>query len=204
MRIVDTKGQLCPAPLIAAKRALKETKEGESFIVLTDNKTAFENLTRFLKDNKADIQCSESQGVWTFTVTKTTGDLVKADAEEYCAPSVAHFEKGNYVVVISSDKMGEGDEQLGLLLMRTFINAMKDLDQLPQKLLFYNNGVKLATNNSPVIETLRNLEKMGVEIMLCGTCVNHYSLSSVVGAGTISNMYTMAGIMASSGKVLKP
>jgi selenium metabolism protein YedF len=100
--------------------------------------------------------------------------------------------------------MGEGDEQLGLLLMTTFINAMKDLDELPQKLLFYNNGVKLVTNDSPVIETLRDLEKMGVELMLCGTCVNHYSLASVVAAGTISNMYTMAGIMASSAKVIKP
>jgi selenium metabolism protein YedF len=204
MRIIDTKGQLCPAPLIAAKRALKETAEGESFIVLTDNKTSFNNLSRFLKDNKAEIQVSETSGVWTLTIRKTTVDIIQPNEEKYCAPEIAHFEKGNYVVVISSDKMGEGDEQLGLLLMTTFINAMRDLDELPQKLLFYNNGVKLVTNNSPVIETLRDLEKMGVEIMLCGTCVNHYSLASVVGAGTISNMYTMAGIMASSGKVLKP
>jgi selenium metabolism protein YedF len=204
MRIVNTKGQLCPAPLIAAKRALKETAEGESFIVLTDNKTSFDNLTRFLKDNKAEVQISESGGVWTLTIKKTTGELIKPNAKEYCAPEITHFEKGNYVVVISSDKMGEGDEKLGFLLMTTFINALKDLDELPQKLLFYNNGVKLVTDNSPVIETLRDLEKMGVEIMLCGTCVNHYSLASVVGAGTISNMYTMAGIMASSGKVLKP
>jgi selenium metabolism protein YedF len=189
-------------PLIAAKRALKEINTGESFLLVTDNKTAFENLTRFLKDNKAETKCTESQGVWTFTVTKTTVDVMKTDPEEYC--DSPHFEKGNYVVVISSDKMGEGDEQLGLSLMTTFINALKDLDELPQKLLFYNNGVKLVTNNSPVIETLRNLEKMGVELILCGTCVNHYSLASEIGAGTISNMYTMAGIMASTVKVLKP
>jgi selenium metabolism protein YedF len=204
MKIVDTKGQLCPAPLIATKRALKETAEGESFIVLTDNKTSFDNLSRFLQDNKAVFQVNESEGVWALTIKKTTGELIKPNAEEYCAPEVAHFEKGNYVVVISSDKMGEGDEPLGLLLMTTFINALKDLDQLPQKILFYNNGVRLATNDSRVIETLRDLEKMGVELMLCGTCVNHYSLASAVGAGTISNMYTMAGIMASSVKVLKP
>jgi selenium metabolism protein YedF len=204
MRVVDTKGQLCPAPLIAAKRALKETAEDESFIVLTDNKTSFDNLKRFLKDNKTEFQVSVTGGVWALTIKKTTGELIKPNVEEYCAPVVTHFEKGSYVVVISSDKMGEGDEQLGLLLMTTFINAIKDLDELPQKLLFYNNGVKLVTNNSPVIETLRDLEKMGVELMLCGTCVNHYSLGSVVGAGIISNMYTMAGIMASSDKVLKP
>lgn len=202
MKIVDTKGQLCPAPLIAAKRALKETITGESFLLLTDNKTAFENLTRFLKDNKAEIQCNESQGVWTFTITKTAGEILNTNPEEYCDPP--HFEKGNYVVVISSDKMGEGDDELGSLLMTTFINALKDLDELPQKMVFYNNGVKMATIDSPVIGTLKDLERMGVEITLCGTCVNHYSLASVVGVGTISNMYSIADIMASSGKIIKP
>lgn len=204
MKVVDTKGQLCPAPLIAAKRALKETNTGESFTLITDNKTAFENLTRFLKDNKAETKCSESNGVWTFTVTRTSGDIIKTNPEEYCDSPVTHFEKGNYVVVISSDKMGEGDEQLGLLLMSTFINALKDLDELPQKIVFYNKGVKLATNDSPVIGTLKDLEQMGVELTLCGTCINHYSLASVIGVGTISNMYSIAAIMASSGKILKP
>jgi selenium metabolism protein YedF len=204
MRIVDTKGQLCPAPLIAAKRALNETPEGESFILLTDNETSFDNLSRFLKDNKAETQVTETAGVWTLTIKKSTVNTIQPNVSEYCAPEIAHFEKGNYVVVISSDKMGEGDEQLGRLLMTTFINAIKDLDELPQKLLFYNNGVKLVTNNSPVIGTLRDLEKMGVEIMTCGTCVNHYSLASEIGAGAISNMFTMAGIMASTGKVIKP
>lgn len=204
MKVVDTKGQLCPAPLIAAKRALKETAEGESFILITDNKTAFENLNRFLNDNKAITQCEESQGVWTFTVTKTTGDMVRAVPEEYCETAVSHFEKGNYVVVISSDKMGEGDEKLGHLLMSTYIKALKDADKLPDKILFYNNGVKLVTNASPEIENLRDLEKMGVELLLCGTCVNFYSLEKEMGAGTISNMFVMAEIMASTGKVIKP
>lgn len=204
MRIVDTKGQLCPAPLIAAKKALKETPAGESFIVLTDNQTSFDNLSRFLKDNKADFQVSESGGVWILTTTKTTSDVVQTKAEEYCPSSISHFEKGNFVVVISSDKMGEGDDQLGHLLMTNFIKAIKDLDELPKKIVFYNNGVKMVTNSSPVIEHLRDLEKMGVELILCATCVSHYSLESVVGAGTVSNMYTIAEVMASSGNIVKP
>ena len=204
MRIVDTKGQLCPAPLIAAKRALKETAGGESFILLTDNQTSFDNLSRFLKDNKADFQVSESESIWTLTITKTTGEVALTNPEDYCAPSISHFEKGNYVVVISSDKMGEGDEELGHLLMANFIKALKDLDELPSKMVFYNNGVKLATKSSPVIEHLRDLEKMGVELMLCATCISHYSLESVVGAGTVSNMYTITEVMASAGNIIKP
>ncbi|MGA2406988.1 MAG: sulfurtransferase-like selenium metabolism protein YedF [Bacteroidales bacterium] len=204
MRIVDTKGQLCPAPLIAAKKALKETLEGESFIVLTDNQTSFDNLSRFLKDNKADFQVSEERGVWTLTVTKTTGEVVQAKPGEYCSSSISHFPKGNFVVVFSSDKMGEGDNQLGYLLMINFIKALKDLDALPQKMVFYNNGVRLAIKGSPVIEHLKDLEKMGVELMLCATCVNHYSLESVVGAGTVSNIYAIAEVMASAGNIVKP
>lgn len=204
MRIVDTKGQLCPAPLIAAKRALNETAAGESFIVLTDNRTSFDNLNRFLKDNKAECNVTESDGIWSLTVTKITTETVQSKPEEYCDTSVAHFEKGNYVVVISSDKMGEGDAELGHLLMTNFIKALKDIDKLPAKIVFYNNGVKLAVKSSPVIEHLRDLEKMGVELILCATCVNHYSLSNDLGVGLVSNMYVIAEAMTTAGNIIKP
>ena len=204
MRIVDTKGQLCPAPLIATKRALKETPEGESIIVLTDNLTSFNNLSSFLKDNHTSFQVSEANGVWTLTVSKTTSDLPHPNAEEYCIPSIAHFEKANFVIVFANDKMGEGDPGLGQLLVSNFIKALKDLDRLPQKMLFYNNGVKLLTNNSPVIENLKDLEKMGVELLICGTCANHYKIESDLGAGKVSNMYSIAEAMASAGSILKP
>ena len=204
MRIVDTKGQLCPAPLIAAKKALKETAEGESFVVLTDNQTSFDNLRHFLKDNNAEFLISEEGGTWSLTVTKTTGDIVRTTPEEYCNSPFTHFEKGNFIVVVSSDKMGEGDNELGHLLMINYIKALKDLDKLPRKIVFYNNGVKLATKSSPAIEHLRDLEKMGVELMLCATCVNYYCLETVIGVGAVSNMYTITETMAASDKVIKP
>jgi len=204
MRIVDTKGQLCPAPLIAAKKALKETTVGEPFIVLTDNKTSFNNLCRFLKDNKADWQVSESNGVWSLTVTRQAGDIVQTKAEEYCTPTISHFEKGNYIVAITSDKMGEGDDELGHLLISNFIKALKDLDKLPQHMVFYNKGVTLAVKDSPVIEHIKDLEKMGVEIHLCATCVNHYKIENNVAVGNLSNMYSIAEVMASAGNIVRP
>ena len=75
MRIVDTKGQLCPAPLIAAKRALKETPDGESFQLLIDNQTSFNNVSRFLKDNNTVFQTGEADGVWTLTITRGRADI---------------------------------------------------------------------------------------------------------------------------------
>jgi selenium metabolism protein YedF len=204
MRIVDTKGQLCPAPLIAAKKALRETAEGETFKVLTDNQTSFDNLCRFLKDNGAGFQIDKSEGVWTMTVTSASGDNVGTNVEEYCTPAISHFEKGNYVVAITSDKMGDGDDELGYLLISNFIKALKDLDRLPQHIVFYNKGVTLAVKSSPVIEHLKDLEKMGVEIHLCSTCVNHYKIENIVAAGTLSNMYSIAEILVSAGNIVRP
>lgn len=204
MRIVDTKGQLCPAPLIAAKRALKETPDGESFQLLIDNLTSFNNVSRFLKDNHTTFQSGEAGGVWTLTITKVGGDVSGIKAEDYCTDSIAHFHKGDFIVVITSDKMGDGDIELGQLLMSNFIKALKDLDKLPAKMVFYNKGVTLVTKSSPLIEHLTDLEKMGVELLLCATCVNHYAIAEIVGAGTLSNMYTIAEVMASAGKIVRP
>ena len=92
MKIVDTKGQLCPAPLIATKRALKETITGESFQVLIYNQTSFTNVSRFLKDNNTQFTSSENGGIWTLTVTKKDGELIKPNEEEYCTHEVPHFQ----------------------------------------------------------------------------------------------------------------
>ena len=106
MRTVNTKGQLCPAPLIATKRALREASDGEEFSVLTDNLTSYNNLCRFLSDNKTKYNVTEKDGVWELLVTKSSGELLHPDENEYCTPDIPHFEKGNFVVVFSSDKNG--------------------------------------------------------------------------------------------------
>lgn len=203
MRIVDTKGKLCPEPLIETKRALKETDEGETIVVLTDNKVSFNNLSRYLSDNNTSFKVSEEDGVWRLTVTRNSSEIILSDTEAYCLPEIAHLEKGDFVVVISSDKMGDGDDELGSLLMINFVKALKDLNKLPQKIVFYNGGVRLAVKSSPVSDHLMDLERMGVEIQLCATCVNHYSIEKEVVVGILSNMYVIAEIM-SSFKIVKP
>lgn len=204
MRIVDTRGQLCPAPIIAAKRMLRLVQEGETFQVLTDNKTSYSNLIRFLKDNKAEIFSEEAGNEWKITVKKNNSSMPDVIPEDYCAPEVAHFEKGDFIVVISSDRMGDGDDDLGHLLMGNFIKALKDIDKLPQKIIFYNKGVTLAKIDSAYADILKGLEKMGVEIILCSTCVDHYRLQKKIAAGTLSNMFTIAEIMSSASRIIKP
>lgn len=204
MRTIDTKGQQCPAPLIETKRALKEVNTGDSFEVLTDNITALDNISRFLKDNKTGFIVTEKQGVWTITVTKSNSEIPLKNAEVYCTPEIPHFSKGNFIIVFNSDKMGEGAEELGRLLILNFIKAIKDLDVLPGKMVFYNNGVKLGCIDSPVFEQLKELEKMGVEMLFCATCAKYYSLEDKIKIGTLSNMFSIAQVMASANNIIKP
>jgi selenium metabolism protein YedF len=204
MRIVDTKGQQCPAPIIATKKALKEAKTGETFKVLTDDQTSLNNLTRFLKDNNTEFSSVKAGGVWTLAVTKKAAEAEKVKPEEYCIPDVPHLSQGNFIIAFTSDKMGEGDEELGRLLMANFIKAIKDLEKLPEKMVFYNNGVKLGSVDSPVIEHLKEIERMGVGILVCATCAKYYSLEEKIKAGALSNMYEIAQAMASTGNIIKP
>jgi selenium metabolism protein YedF len=203
MKIVDTRGQTCPAPLIATKRALKETQVGESFIVMTDNQISFNNLCRFLKDNNTGFSVSETGGVWNLTIN-SNADISKSVAEDSCTEEIPHFSRGNFIVAFSSDKMGQGDDKLGLLLMTNFIKAIKDLDILPDKMIFYNKGVTLGSDESPASEHLTEIERMGVKLFFCGTCLNHYSLEQKVKIGVVSNMFEIAQVMSSAGNIVKP
>jgi selenium metabolism protein YedF len=204
MRIVDTKGQQCPAPLIKTKRALKETKTGESFKVVTDNQTSLNNISRFLNDNKTEFSVEEKAGVWTITIIKGVVTMPLTKPEDYCTPAIPHFIQGDFIIAFTSDKMGEGNEELGRLLIINFIKAIKDLDILPKKMVFYNNGVKLGSVDSPVFVNLKEIENMGVGLFLCATCAKFYSLEEKIKIGTLSNMYEIAQIMASAGNIIKP
>jgi selenium metabolism protein YedF len=204
MQIIDTSGQQCPAPLIAIKRALKEALTGDSFQVITDNHTSFSNISRFLKDNDTEFTYGVTNGIWTLTVTKRNPGMVYTNPEEYCITEIPHFTQDDFVIAFTSDKMGDGEEELGHLLMCNFIKALKDLDRLPAKMVFYNKGVTLGSENSPVIDHLKEIEKMGVTLLLCSTCVKYYSLDEKIKIGTLSNMFEIAQALAAASNVVRP
>ena len=91
-------------------------------------------------------------------------------------------------VVINSDKMGQGDEELGARILAIFLKTLLGAGSKPQMLVLYNSGVKLAIKGSPVLESLQSLENLGVEIICCGTCVNYYGLADQIEAGRVSDM----------------
>jgi tRNA 2-thiouridine synthesizing protein A len=96
MRIVDVRGQKCPAPLIATKKALKESESGDSFKVIIDSKNAFENISRFLIDNKVHFESEEKEGFWDIIITKSTGFDQDINAEDYCDRDTPYFKQGDH------------------------------------------------------------------------------------------------------------
>jgi selenium metabolism protein YedF len=108
--------------------------------------------------------------------------------------NVNQFEKiesNNLVIAITDDILGGGDVELGKTLMKSYIYALTEVEPKPKTIIFINNGVSLATEGSPVLESLKTLEEQGVEILSCGTCLNFYGLKEKLMAGTVSNMYTI-------------
>jgi len=204
MQIIDTTGQQCPAPLIAVRHALKGARAGDSFKIITDNQTVFNNISRFLKDNKTEFSSEESNDILTLTITKRTTEFSDAEAKEYYTTEIPHFSKGDFIIAFTSDKMGDGDEELGQLLMINFVKAIKELDVLPRNMVFYNKGVTLGSEDSPVIDHFKELEKMGVHFLFCETCAKYYLLEQNIKIGTLSNMFEITQVMSSAGNIVRP
>jgi selenium metabolism protein YedF len=204
MRIVDTKGQKCPVPIIETKKALRASYEGEIFAVITDNKTSFSNISRFLYDNKIRFTVSEDNGNWTFNITNETGVNTTTPAEDYCDDSKPEIPPGDFSVVISSELMGQGDDELGRKLMKSFFVSLSCLDSMPSSIMFYNSGVRLTVKDSPVIDILDEIEKKGVEILICGTCVDHFKIGDSIKIGKISDMFLITEKLSRTGNIIRP
>lgn len=106
------------------------------------------------------------------------------------------------VIVINSDRMGQGDGELGKRLVASFLRTLVAADMKPKTLVLYNSGVKLAAKDSPVLETLQSLENLRVEIICCGTCVNFYGLTDLIQAGRVTNMAEIVKVMTEAESVV--
>ncbi|MBU1948547.1 MAG: sulfurtransferase-like selenium metabolism protein YedF [Candidatus Eisenbacteria bacterium] len=106
------------------------------------------------------------------------------------------------VLAISSDTMGRGDEALGAILIRSFFHTVGEAEQDPGAVIFYNTGVKLVIEGSPILDDLQKLAGRGVKILACGTCLGHFGLKEKIVVGEISNMYAITEILMGPGKVV--
>lgn len=200
MKIIDTKGKLCPAPLILTKRALVEATSGEEIEVLMDNDTACSNLRSYLDElNIVPVQTQKGD-IISLKIMKPFVVDEGVDEMAYCS-SVA---SSDYVVVLKSNVMGTGDDSLGAILLRAFINSLKEVDRLPSSIVIYNSGVMVAIDGTDTADSLKELEALGVTIITCGTCLDFYDVKDQLSVGVISNMYKITTVLAKAGHVVYP
>lgn len=204
MKTIDARGMQCPRPIIETKKVLNETDRGESFVVLIDNETSLGNVCKFLDDNSCSHHKHKEKGYWRLTVRTGETNITDKPEDEYCSVDVSSSPAGGYVIALTSDAMGQGDEALGKKLMISFVNLLTELDTLPSAVLCYNAGVKLALPGSDVVDTLAALERRGVEVILCGTCIDFFGLKGRTVAGKTGDMYLIAGKMAAASSVVRP
>lgn len=204
---VDAMGDQCPIPVIKTKKALKEITETTLVEVHVDNEIAVQNLSKMAKQKNLEYKCEKLEEQHYIIKINAEAEGVsiqqKAPAEndkEICYPD----RKSNTVVVLSSNQMGNGSEELGQILMKGFIFALTELDELPSTVLLYNSGVKLSSEGSNSIEDLKTLQAQGVEILSCGTCLNYYDLTEKLQVGDVTNMYFILEKMAQADKIIRP
>lgn len=200
-KIVDARGELCPIPVVKAKKEL-EKMEGGIVEVYVDNEIAVQNLEKLATQKQIAFE-SEQEDIKTYRVTFTKGNSKDEQQEETC-PIMDVQQTKNTVIVISSQFMGTGDDMLGALLMKGFIYALTQQDTLPKCILLYNGGAKLSIEGSTSLPDLQELETQGVEILTCGTCLKHYELEDKLGVGTVTNMYEIVEKQMQATSVIRP
>lgn len=202
MITVNAMGDNCPIPVIKTKKAMQELTGPETIEVLVDNETAVQNVTKMAQSSGGEVS-SEKLGEKEYKIIiKMQGapESAAEEAEVSCTPD----RRDNLVVVVSSDRMGSGNDELGKVLMKSFIFAVTQLDTLQKTMLFYNGGATLTTEGSDSLEDLKSLEAQGVEIMTCGTCLDYYGLKEKLAVGSVTNMYSIVETIAGAGKVIRP
>lgn len=180
MNSIDAKGLLCPKPVILTKKALDE-EANEAVETTVDNEIAVENLKKLAESLKFDYK-TETISDKEFKVT-----IMKNDN----ASTVEEAQEGPYTLAVASNFMGGGDDELGKILMKSFLYTVSETKPYPTTIVFYNGGVKLTTEGSESLDEIKKMEAEGVEIISCGTCLDFYELKEKLEVGSISNMYTI-------------
>lgn len=204
-KTLDCMGMACPLPVVNAKKAIESFEEDGTLTVKVDNDTAVQNLTR-LAGHFGFAVSSDKQGDQQYAVVMQVKAGAKAKVGEVPAEAIScpADHRNGKVVVISGDTMGSGDEKLGKKLMKAFIYALTSQDVLPDKVICYNRGAFLTTEDPDTVRDLQNLEKEGTVIMTCGTCLDYYGLKEKLQVGIISNMYDIVEALMNASSVIKP
>lgn len=192
--LVDARGLACPQPVILTRKAMAESADVTTVV---NSETSRQNVRRMAEKAGWEVTV-EARGADYYLHLRRENAV--ADEAEAAVPSPPAG--GPLVLVVSEDKMGRGDNELGGVLVRSFFHTLGEIESQPDTIIFFNAGVWLTAENSPVLDDLRSLEAAGVSLLACGTCLDYFDLKERLAAGRVSNMYEIAETMLSAGKVV--
>ena len=195
---LDCRKQGCPQPIIDTKKALEAGND--QLRVIVDSIVSRDNVRRFASSqgHKVEIE-DKGGGLYHLHITRNPEAAVKLTESGAAGATTT----GDVVVFITSDKLGEGEERLGAILMKAFLNTLHDSEPKPRTILFINNGVRLTVEDSEMLDSLDALTQDGVQIMSCGTCLTYYDLVDKLKVGIIGNMYDIVNVLLEAGKIIK-
>jgi len=188
-KIVDARGLSCPEPVLRTKKAL-DSQEISEVLTIVDNKTAVENVSRLVKKLNLESVIDEQEGSYYINIVK----------DDFISEKEALG--GSTVVLVKSNVLGQGNDQLGGILMKSFMYTLTQIEGEIKTLIFLNSGVLLTTAGSELIDHIKLLESHGVEIISCGTCLDFYGLVDKLQVGAVGNMYSIAEEMFHASKVI--
>ena len=208
---VDALGDACPIPVVKTKKAIQGLKGAGVVETLVDNEIAVQNLTKMAVQKGYGVK-SEKLAEDRFCVTmEISEESAAAQAADKAAsendgecPVTPGGTKKKTVVAVTASVMGTGNDELGAVLIKGFLYALTQQEQLPSTILFYNGGAALTCEGSASIEDLKSLEALGVEILTCGTCLNYYKLSDKLLVGGVTNMYEITERLTQADLVVRP
>ncbi len=186
---IDARGLACPEPVIMTRKAL-ESQQVDEVLAIVDNRAALENISRMVETMNLGSMVEEQDGLFYINITK-----------EDMAPQKQSL-KGGAVLVVKSNVLGQGDDQLGGILMKSFMYTLTQMEGELKTLILINSGVMLTTSGSEMLDHIKNLAHTGVEVLSCGTCLDFYGLADKLEVGIVSNMYTIAEEMFHARKLI--
>jgi selenium metabolism protein YedF len=186
---IDARGLACPQPVVLTKKALEESDQG-SVEVTVDNEAAVENVSRMAKNTGCTVDVKKDGNSYIVKIEKGK----KLKKEETAKDTLSIF--------IGSGVLGRGDDSLGKILIRAFFPTLLESKPRPNTLIFMNSGVKLTVEGSEVLDSLKEIEKEGIEILICGTCLDFFNIKGRIKVGKISNMFEIVNTMLSSDKIV--
>jgi selenium metabolism protein YedF len=185
---LDCRGLACPAPVLQTKELI-EQEHPLSLIVLVDNEAARQNVSRFLSTQNFAISVEEREG--QFRIIGTHGGTLAVE-EPATRPDAA---EKKIMVMVATDRMGVGDDELGRKLLFNFLKTLKEMGPQLWRLVFVNNGVKLTIDGAETLPILQDLAAEGVMILVCGTCLDHFKLLERKQVGETTNMLDIVTAM---------